>query len=869
MQVMKPMSLGLLTRPFEMARRFRLGAAVLSLIPLGTERALFSEAGMWKLFAEEVPPGQPLDAGMAKRRAEFLVSGAAFAPGGTPVGALRVTARLAERTKSLLVAGDRFREEGGTPAPFSRMPIDWTRAAGGPGLAENPLGRGRAAVETPLGPRTPLANVEDPALPPEHRQARPAGFGPLDIGWPQRARFAGTYDDRWLREDFPGFARDLDWRYFNMAPEDQHFPGFLAGTEDYAFENMHPEAPLLAGRLPGLQPRLFLRRRGSAALEEVALVLTTVWFFPHRMRAIQVHHGEVPIEEEDGRDVECVVVGAEIDGARRPLAQFEQVLRERQEKSPKAALAALRDSDLVPAELLVPDPAMEAEKALHATEGLAMRNSRRFAEKEILERRAMVASHGLDPDEHGPTLPPPEEPQPGLDELPAIIDRLMKEAEEQRARQEAEQAERDRQLAADLEGTGMTFAEVRQERADRPKGPPAFTAEGKRLELQLLAAQLRQAGADPAEIEEILADAATRKLWQDAEEKGREAYRQTAQDQDPAPPAIPLRQDEIRAALAQRQVWRRANLCGADLRGADLSGRDLTEAWLDGADLTGANLAGTRLTHAVLAHARLHQARLDGAELGGANLGRAVLHGASLQRAVLKDAILDHADLRGASLRGAVLEGARMLETALEGADIAGAVLNGVIIMKAKLDGLSAAGARIARAVFLEASLDGADFAGATLRETTFLKCSLRGMRCGGADMHKVRLLETVAADRCVFAGADLSEANLRGVPAQAADFTDAILDDADLSEAMLAGARLFHARARRARFVAADLRDAVLARGDFMQAMLARADLRGADLTEASFYEADLARVRTDHGTRHQGMFQARMRLRPRRTQP
>ena len=41
---------------------------------------------------------------------------------------------------------------------------------------------------------------------------------------------------------------------------------------------------------------------------------------------------------------------------------------------------------------------------------------------------------------------------------------------------------------------------------------------------------------------------------------------------------------------------------------------------------------------------------------------------------------------------------------------------------------------------------------------------------------------------------------------------------------------------------------------------------LRGADLTEASFYEADLARVRTDNTTKHQGMFQVRMRLRPRR---
>lgn len=867
MRVMKPMALGFLTRPFEFMRQFRLGAAVLSFVPLGTERALFADPAMWKMVAEELPPDQPLDIAMAKRRAEFLVAGHAFAPGGTPVRALRVSARLGQRSKSLLVVGDRFRDADGSrePEPFTRMPLDWTRAAGGPGVAENPLGRGRSPVATPAGPRIPFANIEDPSVAPEYRQQRPAGFGAMDIAWPQRARFAGTHDDRWLRDDFPGFARDMDWRIFNAAPEDQQFPAFLSGDEEYALENMHPEQPVLTGRLPGIRPRLLLRRRGRDALEDIPLALTTVWFFPHRMRLVLVHHAETPIEEEDGRDIEVAMIGAETNGTSRPVSHFEDVMRRRLDPN-TGAVAALRDADLVPQELLVPDPTMEAEMALHATEGLAYANGRRRLEKETAERRAMVASYGLDPDEHGPKRLEPEERTPTLDELPAHIDRILAEGERQKAEHTAWRAERDRELEDLLTGPEMTYEKLQEERAQKPAGPPTFTAAGKRMELELLAAQMRAAGADDADVQNILNDRAMQSLWQDAEQQLRDAYQQTAQEQDPAPRVAAFRQQEIAANLASQRDWPRGNFCGVDLRGVDLSGRDLSEAWFDGADLTGANLTGARLGRAVLAHARLAQARLDGADLAGANLGRADLSGASLRRAVLGGAILDHANLSGASLRGATLEGARLTETMLTDTDLAGAVLNDVQFINTNLTGLSASGAEIQRTLFLETPLDGANFASARLVESVFLKCEAASMDCTGADMRKVRFVEGCRLDGCRFVRTNLAEANLREVAAQGCDFTDAILDDADLSDAKLAGSRLLHVRARRARFVVTDLRDAILARSDFMQALMARADLRGADLTEASFYEADLARVRTDGTTKHQGMFQVRMRLRPRR---
>ena len=66
-----------------------------------------------------------------------------------------------------------------------------------------------------------LPNLEDPremVRTPNDRPA-PAGFGPLDATWPQRTALMGTYDDRWLREDFPGLPKDLDWAAFNALPQ--------------------------------------------------------------------------------------------------------------------------------------------------------------------------------------------------------------------------------------------------------------------------------------------------------------------------------------------------------------------------------------------------------------------------------------------------------------------------------------------------------------------------------------------------------------------------------------------------------------------------------------------------------------------------
>ncbi len=360
MKIIKPQTLSLLTRPFEFRRDYWLGCAVVAFLPIGETHTLLPEADLWPFLTEELPSDQPLDAAIPKTRTEFVAIAHAFAPGGVAAPMVPTGIQLGASIKQLDVFGDReFDRSRGRitePVPFTRMKIDWTRAYGGDGFADNPLGRGAVPVDGSDGRIFPVENVIDRAHRGEGVRS-PAAYGPVDQMWPARAKLSGTYDDAWLKQDFPGFARDIDWHFFNIAPADQWLAEPLQGHEAYAFKNLHPTVPLLKGRLPGLTPRLFLTRKGhDDSFEEVPLTLTTLWFFPHRERLVLVHHGRARLAEEDGSDIARVTIGADRIGALRQAADFRAVMVKRADAR-DGALYALRDQDLVAEEFLAPAPA--------------------------------------------------------------------------------------------------------------------------------------------------------------------------------------------------------------------------------------------------------------------------------------------------------------------------------------------------------------------------------------------------------------------------------------------------------------------------------------------------------------------------------
>ena len=107
------------------------------------------------------------------------------------------------------------------------MRLDWAHAYGGPDVPENPYGMGRVDEIVNDVPVRRMPNVEAPdaRMASRGQHVRPASMGAIPPDWPQRMRLLGTaYGTQWLQEQYPGFADDMDWRFFNAAPPDQRWP---------------------------------------------------------------------------------------------------------------------------------------------------------------------------------------------------------------------------------------------------------------------------------------------------------------------------------------------------------------------------------------------------------------------------------------------------------------------------------------------------------------------------------------------------------------------------------------------------------------------------------------------------------------------
>ena len=863
MQTHKPGCASLSCRPIQFKGRLGLSISVALYFPFrdGEPFGLWSEASMWAFLGREM--SMPLiDEGVIKTSAEYLVHAVAHPP-RKPAAHCAVRARVGSIEKTLVVHGDRvWRGDVASDAePFDEMPLGWQRAYGGTGFPANPEGIGRATQDAPQR----LPNTEYPKAPTTRpdRDYAPAGFGRLDPMWALRAAHRGTYDENWLAEHAPGFAPDVDWRHFNLAPTDQWFPRPLEGNERFEFDNLHPTQPRVSGRLPGLACRCFLRyRSGPAAgkLRSVPLTLGTLWFFPHAERGVMIYQGLADIAEDDAADVDLAMIAVERMGEPRLDEHYAQVMALREDPT-VGALYALRESDLTPAGLDLHDPDMAAIESDFKLEGFLGDAQYRGAEAKVEQARERVRALGLNPDALGVRMPA-REPLPSTSELPAYVQKLIEQGVVQNQRAMA-------QAAQDIVKANETArAHGIDPQALKTRGPPAFRAAGELRSLVGIAVEQ----PDPRPMAAALL-AVLPKLVQ-AEAALRMAYRVSAHLQAPADalsagPAAALR-EQVLTALRAGKGLAFADLTGADLSGLDLSGVDLRGAQMESVDLSGSRLVGADLSHAVLAHGCLEGADFSRAKLVGANLGTRRLAGAQFDAADLSAAILSTAHLERVSFREATLAGVQLFDTTFgAGCDWRGAHAGGVTFIKRTLSGLVADGADLGCANFIECALEGASFRGAQLAGANFVECSARDVSWLNA-----RLAGVVFAQRCNLAGstfdaADLSGANLRGARMAAASLRTTRLDGADLSEADLADADLSGASLKGALLVRTELPRARAAKSNWMHAIAQKADLRGVDLSDSNLHGADMSQAIVDAGTLLQRALVDRLKIHPRRRPP
>lgn len=388
MNVIKPRTLGIVTKICRDPPKAFLSIGVLGFFDFTQMQSFLPDTEMWPFVKGALPDNTPLDAGMPKVCGEVLVLGKAMPKDGVAVSAMAVEFSLGPIRKRAVVFGDRYWQLGAVdlrptpPKPFVEMPVDYAHAFGGEGYAKNPSGKGfNAARRTRAGELVELPNIEMPERPivSPADQPEPYGFAPLDIAWPQRSAKAGTFNQHWLRNRYPGAPPDQDPTINNAAPPDQWTQNWFAGDEEFTVSGMHRDYDGYSGRLPGMRARAFIQQTqadGARALMEVALHTETVFLFPSDLRGIVLYRGLVPAADASGRDITDLMIAYErLVDEPRSHPYYGEVFTLRTDPETKG-LHAMNDLQLSPALPPEVQAEREAEREEFAAEELAKRQRR-------------------------------------------------------------------------------------------------------------------------------------------------------------------------------------------------------------------------------------------------------------------------------------------------------------------------------------------------------------------------------------------------------------------------------------------------------------------------------------------------------------
>lgn len=907
MKTIKPKYLALLTKIYEYQGRFFLAVNASLFFDFDHPQQLQTEVEMWKLLAKVLGKNTAFDMGVPKQRGEFLVYGKCCDPQGTPVSASTVRVKVGQQQKELLVFGDRHWEQrlGVTtmsgPEPFSEIDLTYANAFGGADYPANPLGKG---MPSPTDQVVKLPNIEISGarvLSPSDRPT-PAGLGAIDISLPQRMSKAGTYDDKWLKTRFPGYADDIDWSLFNAAPEDQWLPGFFNGDEKIEVSGMHPQKAVQHLTLPSYLATCFITQRTADGeqFREISMHPETLVLLPTDERAILLFRGVTEIRTDDASDVIHLVAGVEQRSTRKKIEHYQEILAIRLDKK-KGAMHALDDSPLLP--YLVSDARVqESVKSVVSPP----------AEPDLGER---VSATGFPPPTKalegrptpaGTTVGLPSVAIPTAPQLPSASDEIMAQAEKTLQEQHTKLLELAKQHALPasvIAGINLAFskdisldqlnpnnldveAEMQKQQlaaeqrlreicaqhkmdydalvksaTSAPTEPPKPMADTIMQQLTSVQDKLKAMGKSNADLDRLIAESPAELAALDA--KMLESYQQISLPKVDIPAAEKPLEKVVEEKPEQKSpsFVPGGNYAGLDLTGIDLSGLDLREANFSNAILEKANLSRAQLDGAIFAQAMLAHANLDGANLTKANFADAKLDHAQFGSAIAHEANLSKATLSDADFGTADFSRANLTKCNLLNVKLGAANLTGILAQQAKfmqsgpkasfpMHGIRFTGADLTKAVFLNCKMDEADFSGACLERASFVAAVGEKVNFSKARLNKSCMVKESALTGANFTDAELKSVNLRGANLTGAQFANACLEGADLSGCNLQRTDFNRTQATNVRFAKADFGSADLSGANLHKAIMRNSKLGGTRLLATNLYQADMLRSQVDATT-------------------
>ena len=868
-QIFKPSRISLIHKTYGLhGNQFAIGG--ICFFALGQDNQLLIENDQWPRVTRHLGQRLLLDMGYAKPRGEVLIAGSAFAPQKKPVTKMTVGVKIGSVDKALKVIGDRqwnglLFSPASLPKPFLSMPLNYTNSYGGPEHELNPLGKG-VIDKAQKDPDTRLYHLPNiyrkwQSTFADGAKKSVAGFEPLDIMWPQRTKYHGTYDKAWLDTVHPGFPNDTNPLLFNAAPDDQQIKGFFNPTDSYQIEGMHPELPIIEGQLPPVKIRAFVSQQSSdkstddTNFIEVPTQIDTVWFIPELMLGIAIHRGVIAANDSDGLDIKQLLLAYEgYQDKPREIDYYQELINIRTDFN-QAPAHLLNDSQFMP---------------IKTTEQLERRERLyRKAKEKQQQKRARIHKLYTEqlqqkyPEFDLSTIPetdanePSPIPQELIDEGDVDLSPFMDFAEQKKAEAKTNMDKQLEQAKKEQEKYAVMSEKVGKK---TPESIENMKARFKQV-VHVIAEDLITASDDKTSYRPDWM--ITLPVSKEDDTKLTQAALMLAQSKRQArqlAPSVtvltkPLPQDgaKLLRKWAAQVLEQGLSLAGRDLAGADLSGQDFTgldlrDIMLEQANLTDCNFTNCQLDGAALTGANLTNTNFTGASLYKANLAQCTgiktcFAKANLQQTLLVEAKLTHCDFAKATIdkiQGAEIdfEWANFSNAHITGCNFVNAKFNQSIWQQANIDGCT----------YLECHLQDSDWQRATINRCVMLKTKAKGANFCGVHGTRLQLSNEGDFQQADFSAGIWHTCGFRQVDLRHIDARAAVFRGCDFGQSQMQGALLNDVLFDECVMTQAVLDHSICRETFFNQTSLRKALLNQVDLRDGEFNNCDRTEIVMEH---------------------
>lgn len=863
MKISKPDCLELMVRPYRWRGQSRIGLSVIVAVDASSGQAVLApDSQLWDVAEQCFETGGVIDMGIPKVHPEFLVSGHAYTHFQEDKTRCLVGVQVNDKQKELLVIGDRYSIDGrlSDPQPFDTMPLSWTRAYGGEGHPNNPLGKG--AQETLVdGIRTHLMpNIEWPhrlITNIQDKKIQTAGFGARDISWPVRFNKVGTYSKGWLEQDFPGFLPDMDPTLFNAAMDDQiwfdahHFPSEV----EFAVSHMHPSLPIWRGTVPMFTGRCLLQLQAQDELEprwhDVSLKLKTLWLVPHLQTYFLVYQDSVPARDDDGDEIKHVLAALEWQYSPKPFEHYQDYMLIREDHD-KSALLAYEDEQLLPENI-----AMKGYENLPTPHAIMWEKQEKF--KHYIRQQAQQQLNGMDLslNDFVPEFVGPEAPldmQKLLDKQKLINQRSL---DLQTQREQIKQANKRFKLS---KGQDKEFLSLLNAESLKDKILSEETQTKAPNKLQLSPALQSLASAQQAE-NPALAQQQTKRIQQTFTMSAHLRGEQFIVDEHLAKQ---LRQ-QAQGIASTTKDFSGVNLERADLSNLVFEDCNFGLCSLAHADLTQTQFIRCRFEQTAFSYAQLVQTMLIACEFTGSNF-----HQSHWQRVEFQDCQLTRLMAQSAQFEACHFERTLMEETIWHECEFVGndfyqCRLDGCAWQAGEIVDTQFTDCHLEKAAFNEVSFERVMWQQSHLYRLAFADCVWQNVKLQECKLEAMALIGEEPLQSCDFLACQMSLSSMREQQFIECDFRLSRIENSDMSKSQFV----------QCSFQQSELPDALLRRSSFDRVDFSQANLMQANFNQArfmqclfmqtNFHASDFSQTDIDADSLEQGNYMQGIQLEPR----